>query len=89
MRKAISVDERLNLTLRFLATGHIYSNVEADYKINRTKISGTVIEVCIAIYYCLKDEQLKIPQTKEDCLREKYPYSELFWFAFPRIRTEH
>ena len=56
MRKAISIDERLNLTLRFLATGHIYSNVEADNKINRTKISVTVIEVCIAIYYCLKDE---------------------------------
>ena len=56
MRIAISVDERLNLMLRFLATGHIYSNVEADYKINRSKISGTVIEVCITVYYYLKDE---------------------------------
>ena len=66
MRKAISVDERLSLTLRFLATRHSFSDLEADFKMHRTTISGIVIEVCNAIYDCLKDKYLKIPQTKED-----------------------
>ena len=50
MRKATNVDERLSLTLRFVATGHSFSNLEA----------------CNAIYDCLKEKYLKIPQTKED-----------------------
>ena len=52
--------------LRFPATGHSFSNLEADFKIHRTTIPCKVIEVCNAIYDCLKDEHLNIPQTKED-----------------------
>ena len=63
MRKAIIVDERLSLTLRFLATGHSFSDLEAGFKIHRTAVSGIVIKVCEAIYDCLKEEYLKIPQT--------------------------
>ena len=64
-RKAISVDERISLTLRFLAVGYSFNDIEADFKIHQTTISGIVIEVCNVIYNCLKDEYLK-PQTKED-----------------------
>ena len=69
MRKAISFDARLSLTLRFLAPGHSFSDLEKDFKIHRTTISCIVIEVCNAIYDCLKEEYLKIPQTKEDWKR--------------------
>ena len=73
MRKAVSVDERLSLMLRFLASGHSFSDLEADFKIYRTTVSGIVIEVCNVVYDCLKDEYLIIPQTKEDwkCIAEK------------------
>ena len=57
MAKAISVDERLSLMLRFFATGYSFSDLEADFKIRRTTI---------CIYDCLKEEYPKIPQTKED-----------------------
>ena len=57
MRKAMSVDEPLSLTLRFHATGHSFSDLEADFKIRQTTIS---------VYACLKEEYLKITQTKED-----------------------
>ena len=40
MRKVISVDERLSLTLEFVATGHSFGDLEADLKIHRTTISG-------------------------------------------------
>ena len=66
MRKAISIDDGLSLTLRFLATGHSFIDLKADFKIHRTTISAIVIELFNAIYDCLKDEYLKIPQTKED-----------------------
>ena len=69
MRKATSLDKRLSLTLRFLATGHSFSDFEADFKIHRTTISGIVIEVCNAIYLWFKDEYLKISRTKEDWKR--------------------
>ena len=57
------------MTLRFLATGHSFNDLEADFKIHRTAICGIAIEVCNAIYDCLKDEYLKIQQTKEDWKR--------------------
>ena len=65
MRKPISADERLSVTLRFLATGHSFSDLEADFKIHRVTISGIIMETCEAIYTCLKDEYLKLPQTAE------------------------
>ena len=73
MRKVTSVDNRLSLALRFLATGYNFSDLEADFKIHRTTISGIVTEVCEAIYDCFKDEYLKIPKTKKDwkCTAEK------------------
>ena len=59
----------VSLTLRFLATGHTFSDLEADFKIHRTSISGIVIETCKAIYDSLKNEYLRLPQTKEDWKR--------------------
>ena len=49
MRKATAVDERLILTLRFLATGYSVGDLEVDFKTYRTTISGMVIGVCNAI----------------------------------------
>ena len=49
IRKATAVDERLILTLRFLATGYSVGDLEVDFKTYRTTISGMVIGVCNAI----------------------------------------
>ena len=61
MRKAISVDESLSLTLRLIASGHSFSDLKADFKIHRTIIYDIVIAVRNAIYDCFKDEYLKMP----------------------------
>ena len=42
------------------------------------KITGNILNVEGNIYYKQKIS-----------LREKYPYSELFWSVFSRIRTEY
>lgn len=47
MRFAIRPDERLAVTLRFLATGESFSSLEKQFRISRSAISCIVIEVII------------------------------------------
>lgn len=54
LRKAISVEERLALTLRFLATGDSYSSLKYTFNISKQLISQIVPEVCEAIIETLR-----------------------------------
>jgi hypothetical protein len=54
-RKAISVQERLALMLRFLASGNWYISLQYLFKISKQAISCIVPEVCEALVEKLKD----------------------------------
>jgi hypothetical protein len=54
-RKAISVQERLILTLRFLASGDSYISLQYLFKISKKAISCILLEVCDALVEKLKD----------------------------------
>jgi len=54
-RKAISVQERLALTLRFLASTDTYVSLQYLFKISKQPISCIVPEVCEALVEKLKD----------------------------------
>ena len=54
-RRAISVQERLALTLRFLASGDLYVSLQYLFKIYKQEISCIVPEVCEALVEKLKD----------------------------------
>uniref|UniRef100_A0A182VSN9 DUF8040 domain-containing protein n=1 Tax=Anopheles minimus TaxID=112268 RepID=A0A182VSN9_9DIPT len=55
MRKAISVKERLAITLRFLASGDSFASLHYLFHISKASISGIVREVCDAIIEALEE----------------------------------
>ena len=52
MRKAITVKQRLIITLRYLATGNSFADLQYSSAVSRQCI---VIETCLAIIEVLKD----------------------------------
>ncbi|CAH1954873.1 unnamed protein product [Acanthoscelides obtectus] len=66
MRKAISPEERLSLTLRFLATGESYHSLMYLYRIPVSTIARIVPQCCTAIHEVLQTEYLKVPNTQAE-----------------------
>lgn len=60
MRTAISPHERLTATLRFLATGRSYKDLEFTTIISKQSLSKIIPDVCKAIFVVLKNEYLKV-----------------------------
>ena len=66
MRQPIAADEKLVVTLRFLAAGESYESLMYQFRIHRTTIGRFIPQVSRAIYAALKDEYLKVPSTEQE-----------------------
>ena len=60
MRAAISAEERLFATLRFLATGRSYEDLKFSTCISAPSLSFIIPETCKAIFDALKMDYMKV-----------------------------
>ncbi|XP_035233209.1 protein ALP1-like [Stegodyphus dumicola] len=65
MRCAISPSERLHVTLRFLAGGCSYSNLQYLFRIPKQTLSRVIPEVLDALWECMQD-YIKTPNTAQE-----------------------
>ena len=78
MRTPITAEEKLAITLRFLATGESLNSLKYQFRVHETTIGQFIVPVCEAIYKVLKPDYMKCPTTKgewESIIRE----TELRW----------
>uniref|UniRef100_A0A1Y1LAJ7 DDE Tnp4 domain-containing protein n=1 Tax=Photinus pyralis TaxID=7054 RepID=A0A1Y1LAJ7_PHOPY len=66
MCESISARNRLEITLRFLATGESYRSLMYSTRVHESTISRFIPEVCKAIYNKLKKKYLKMPTTERE-----------------------
>ena len=69
MQKAVPVEEKLAIILRFLATGDSQQSLSFSFRVGRATISKIVAETCEAIYNVLKDCYMAPPKTQGDWLK--------------------
>ncbi|XP_069625366.1 uncharacterized protein [Ranitomeya imitator] len=74
LRRAIPAEERLLVTLRFLATGESLSSLHFQYRLGIYTLSGIVADTCRALWNVLRDEFIPLPT--EDMWIE---IAEKFW----------
>ncbi|CAH1995474.1 unnamed protein product [Acanthoscelides obtectus] len=79
MRAAISVQDRLALTVRFLATGDSYTSLQYIFRISKQSISLIVPEVCLAIIEAIK-ENIRVPTTPAGWKEISKKFEELWNF---------
>lgn len=60
MREAVSAEERLIVTLRYLATGRNYEDLKFSCAISPQLLGRIIPETCWAIYRVLKEEYIKV-----------------------------
>ncbi|CAJ0933337.1 unnamed protein product, partial [Ranitomeya imitator] len=65
MRLSISSEERLLVTLRFLAIGHSYSSIHFEFLLGKSTISGIVRSTCDLIWDKLKSHLMPQSNTQD------------------------
>ncbi|XP_069800081.1 putative nuclease HARBI1 [Dendropsophus ebraccatus] len=80
MRRAITVEERLLATLRYLATGRSIQDMKFSTGISAAALCYIIPETCEAIVDALKGEYLKCPETTEEWLQVSEEFDKKWQF---------
>ena len=78
MRESISAEERLVVTLRFLASGDAQKSLSYAFRIGKATLSHIIAETSEMIHKCLKDDFLCAPKTQEEWEKIAESFEE-FW----------
>ncbi|CAH1379989.1 unnamed protein product, partial [Tenebrio molitor] len=80
LRAAITAEERLAVTIRFLATGRSYEDLKFSAIISPQALGKIIPETCKAIYSVLKNEYMKFPRTEQEWLKIETDFQEVWNF---------
>lgn len=73
MRQAVSAKTKLQVTLRYLATGDSFKSLEFLFRVPKSTISKFIPEICEAIHKTLK-EFIEVPATSDDWKYVEYGF---------------
>ena len=79
-RLPISPEEKLAITLRFLAIGETYKSLMYQYRVSEVSISRFVPEVCQVIIESFMEEYMSLPDSKEKWLSVAKEFEEKWQF---------
>ena len=66
MREPISAEEKLAVTLRYLATGESFCSLMYQFKIHQSTIEQFISPIYSAIYNVLAPNCMKVPQNEKE-----------------------
>ena len=78
MREAISAEERLVITLRYLASGMSQQDLCWSFRVGRTTVSNILKEVCDAIFEVLSPDYLQPPSSEAEWKHIANDFEELW-----------
>ena len=67
VRAEISVEERLALTIRYMATGNSQISLSFSFRVGKSTMSGILKETCEALWQVLQPVYVKAPSNEEEC----------------------
>ena len=77
VREPISPEERLAVTLRYLATGDSQHSLGFMFKLGRSTVNGIINEVCEELWNALSD-YVKPPTSVDDWKKISADFNELW-----------
>ncbi|XP_068103425.1 putative nuclease HARBI1 [Hyperolius riggenbachi] len=80
MRQAITPEERLAVTLRFLATGRTYEDLKFSMAISAQALGRIIPETCQAIIDVLVRDYMRLPNTPEEWNLVATQFQDLWQF---------
>ncbi|XP_069800071.1 uncharacterized protein [Dendropsophus ebraccatus] len=64
-RRSVSPEERLMVTLRYLATGESFSSLHFQFRLGKSTISGIVRDTCKALWDSLREDFIPHPSAQQ------------------------
>ena len=65
-REAISLAERITLTLCYLASGDSQQSMAFNFRMGRTTVCKIIQETCEVMWFALKEDFITAPQSEQD-----------------------